>query len=104
MAVPTGTLQVYTQNNIREDLINAIYNVDPFKTPFLNMAKKTEARQTNHEWNTDALDSQDLSNNAVEGDQPSNKTLVATARRSNYCQISNKTIEISGTSQAVVAA
>jgi len=104
MTVPAGTFQVYTQNNIREDLINAIYNVDPFKTPFLNMAKKTEARQTNHEWNTDALDSQDLSNNAVEGDQPSNKTLVATARRSNYCQISNKTIEISGTSQAVVAA
>jgi hypothetical protein len=40
MTVPTNTLQVYTQTNIREDLIDAIYNVDPFKTPFFNMCKK----------------------------------------------------------------
>jgi hypothetical protein len=48
MTVPTNTFQVYTQVNIREDLINAIYNVDPFKTPLLNMAKKAEANQTYH--------------------------------------------------------
>lgn len=68
MTVPTGTLQAFTQVNIREDLINLVYNVDPFKTPFLNMCKKTKAEQTNHEWNTDALDAQNLNNAAVEGD------------------------------------
>jgi Family of unknown function (DUF5309) len=104
LSVPTNTFQTFTQKNIREDLINAIYNVDPFKTPFLNMAKKAKAEQTNHEWNTDALASQNLSNNAVEGDTPSNISLVPTARLGNYTQISNKTVEISGTSQAVVAA
>ena len=46
MTVPANTFQVYTQVNIREDLINAIYNVDPYKTPFLNMTKKAEANQT----------------------------------------------------------
>lgn len=104
MTVPSGTLQVYTQTNIREDLINAIYNVDPFKTPFLNMCKKTEARQTYHEWDTDSLAAQNLSNAAVEGDNPTNITLAPTARMGNNCQISNKTIQISGTSQSVVAA
>jgi len=49
MAVPTNTNQTFTQVNIREDLIDAIYNVDPFKTPFLNMCKKGKATQTLHE-------------------------------------------------------
>lgn len=104
MTVPSNTFQTYSQANIREDLINSIYNVDPFKTPLLNMAKKTEAKQTNHEWNTDSLAAQNLSNAAVEGDVPSNTTVAPTARMGNYTQISNKTIQISGTSQAVVAA
>lgn len=104
MTVPSGTFQVYTQVNIREDLINAIYNVDPIKTPFFNMCKKTEANQTYHEWNTDSLDAQDLNNAAVEGDNPTNKTVTPTVRLGNYTQISTKTIQISGTSQAVKAA
>lgn len=104
MVVPTGTFQVYTQVNIREDLINAIYNVDPYKTPFLNMIKKAEANQTFHEWNIDALAAQNLANAQVEGDQPANITVAPTGRNGNYTQISGKTIEISGTSQAVIAA
>lgn len=104
MTVPTGTFQVYTQVNIREDLIDAIYNVDPFKTPFLNMAKRTSAKQTLHSWDTDALDAQNLANAAVEGDDPSNITVTPAVKLSNDTQISEKTIQISGTSQAVVAA
>jgi hypothetical protein len=104
MTVPANTFQVYTQVNIREDLINAIYNVDPYKTPLLNMAKKAEANQTFHEWNTDSLAAQNLGNAQVEGDVPSNIVVAPTVRLGNYCQISGKTIEISGTSQAVVAA
>src|SRR5581483_2717972 len=104
MTVPTNTLQVYTQTNIREDLIDAIYNVDPFKTPLFNMAKKAEARQTYHEWDIDALASQNTGNAAVEGDNPTNIALAATGRMGNYLQISTKTIQISGTSQSVVAA
>lgn len=104
MTVPTNTLQVYTQVNIREDLINTIYNVDPFKTPFLSMAKKGKANQTYHEWDTDSLAAQNLANAAVEGDTPTATTLSPTTRLGNYTQISTKTISISGTSQAVKAA
>ncbi len=104
MTVPTNTLQVYTQTNIREDLIDLIYNVDPFKTPLFNMSKKGEAKQTYHEWDIDALAAQNTANAAVEGDNPTNIALTATARVGNYCQISSKTIQISGTSQSVIAA
>jgi hypothetical protein len=104
MSVPSNTFQTFTQVNIREDLINAIYNVDPFKTPLLNMAKKTQAKQTNHEWNTDSLADQSLTNNAVEGDDPGSQSLTPSVRLGNYTQISNKIVQISGTSQAVVAA
>jgi hypothetical protein len=104
VTVPSNTFQVYTQTNIREDLGNKIMNVDPFKTPLLNMAKKTSANQTYHEWNTDSLAAQNLSNAAVEGDNPTNITVAPTVRLGNYTQISQKTIQISGTSQAVVAA
>lgn len=104
MGVPTGTFQVYTQTNVREDLIDAIYNVDPYKTPFLNMAKRASAKQTFHQWDTDALDAQSLSNAAVEGDDPSNITVTPAVKLGNYTQISEKTIQISGTSQAVIAA
>lgn len=104
MTVPTNTLQVYTQTNIREDLIDAIYNVAPFKTPFFNMCKKAEAKQTYHEWDTDSLANQNLGNAAVEGDNPTNIAVTPTTRLGNYTQISTKTIQISGTSQSVVAA
>lgn len=104
MTVPTSTLQTYTQVNIREDLTDFIYNVDPFKTPLFNMAKKGEAKQTFHEWDVDALASQDTTNARVEGDNPTNIAVTATGRLGNYTQISTKTIQISGTSQSVVAA
>ena len=104
MTVPTNTLQVYPQTNIREDLSDLIYNVAPFKTPFFNMCKKGKATQTYHEWDTDTLAAQNLGNAAVEGDNPTNTQLTPTTRLGNYCQISTKTIQISGTSQSVVAA
>jgi hypothetical protein len=104
MSVPANTFQTYTQKNIREDLIDAIYNVDPFKTPLLNMAKKDKAQQTYHEWDTDSLAAQNLGNAAIEGDNPTSQTLTPTARMGNNTQISTKTVQISGTSQSVVAA
>lgn len=104
MAVPSNTYQTYTQTNIREDLSNLIFNVDPFKTPILNMTKKNKAAQSNHEWDTDSLAAQNLANAQVEGDDPTAQVLAPTARMGNYVQTSNKVVQLSGKSQAVVAA
>lgn len=104
MTVPTNTDQTFTQTNIREDLEDLIYNVDPFRTPIFNMAKKGEAKQTFHEWDVDALAAQNANNAAVQGDNPTNISLTPTGRMGNYTQIPTKAIQISGTLQAVVAA
>jgi hypothetical protein len=104
MSVPSNTYQTYTQTNIREDLSNLIFNVDPYKTPLLNMAKKNRATQGNHEWDTDSLAAQNLANAQVEGDDPQAQVLTPTARMGNYVQTSNKVVQLSGKSQAVVAA
>lgn len=104
MSVPSNTYQTYTQTNIREDLSNLIFNVDPYKTPLLNMAKKNRATQGNHEWDTDSLAAQNLNNAQVEGDDPQAQVLTPTARMGNYVQTSNKVVQLSGKSQAVVAA
>lgn len=104
MAVPTNTDQTYSQTNVREDLEDLVYNVDPYKTPLFNTARRAEATQTYHEWDIDALAAQNKNNAAVQGDNPTNIALTPTARVGNYTQISVKTIQLSGTLQAVVAA
>lgn len=104
MAVPSNTTQTYSQTNIREDLSDLIFNVDPFKTPLFNMAKKAKATQGYYEWDTDSLAAQNLSNAQIEGDDPTSQVLTPTARMGNYVQTSNKVVQLSGKSQAVVAA
>lgn len=104
MGVPSNTEQTFTQNNIREDLMNAVYNVDPFETPIFNMARRLKAENVYHEWNIDALDAQNTSNAQIQGDDASNDSLNASARLGNYTQISRKTVGIARTSAAVRAA
>lgn len=104
MTVPTNAEQTYGQVNIREDMIDTIFNVTPYETPLLTLIKKTKAKQTYHEWNTDALAAQNLSNAAVEGDDATALALTPTTRLGNYTQISTKVVTVSGTSQQVVAA
>ena len=62
---------------------------------------KGKATATNHEWQTDALASAVLTNAAVEGDTASDATLGVTTRAGNKTQISQKTVKISGTLEAV---
>src|SRR6185312_5948298 len=104
MAVPTNTLQTYTQTDIREDLSNMVYNVDPFETPILNLAKRTKCENIYHEWDTDQLAAQDLTNAQIQGDDATAIALTPTARLGNYTQILRKVVSIAGTSQAVRAA
>ena len=49
MAVPGNTVQTLTRTNMREDLENAIYALDPVATTILSMAKKMTASAKYHE-------------------------------------------------------
>lgn len=104
MTVPTNTTQTFSQANIREDLIDLIFNVDPYACPIVNRAKKVKAEQRNHEWDTDIIPTQNLSNLQIEGDDATADSQNATARLGNYCAISRKTVALSGSLQAVRSA
>lgn len=103
MAVPTNTVTAFSAIGNREDLANAIYDISPTDTPFLSRAQRNKATGVFHEWQTDALEAAGA-NRKIEGDDATANTFVATTRMGNYCQISSKTISVSGTQRAVNAA
>lgn len=103
MAVPTNTVTTVSAIGNREDLVNIIYDISPMDTPFLSEASKGSASAVYHEWQTDALDAA-AANRQVEGDDATANTFVATTRVGNYCQISRKTVSVSGTQRTVDSA
>ena len=96
-----ATYQTYTAIGQREDLSDVIYNISPTETPFLNSVGKSKATAVYHEWQTDSLAAVNTSNAAVEGATASDATISPTTRVGNRTQISQKTIKISGTLDAV---
>ena len=85
----------------REDLTDIIYNISPTETPFMSSIGKTKATAVYHEWQTDSLAAATTANAAVEGADATSATLSPTVRLGNYTQIVQKTVQVSGTLDAV---
>jgi hypothetical protein len=101
MAIATNTRTTYDAIGIREDLSNIIYNISPMDTPFLSGVGKGSADNTLFEWQTDELTAA-AANQQLEGDDSMNALAVAEPTRlTNYCQISYKAVQSSGTAEAV---
>jgi len=100
MTVPTNTVSTYSTVGDREDLTDMIYDISPTETPFMSGIARDKASGVFHEWQTDVLEAA-ASNRAIEGDDPTAKTYAATTRIGNYCQISQKTVIVSGTASAI---
>ena len=97
--MPTFTR--YDAVGAREDLTDVIYNISPQDTPIMSSIGKTKATAVYHEWQTDSLAAVDTANALVEGADASAATLSPTTRIGNYTQIVGKTIQVSGTLEAV---
>ena len=97
----TNAFDTYTAKGNREDLIDAIFNIDPDDTPFLSGIPRVGATATNHEWQTDSLASPDGANAQLEGKQTERRAVTPTTRLSNINQISDKDATITGTQQIV---
>jgi len=95
------TFTAHTAIGQREDLIDVIYDISPTETPILSTLARTKATAVYHEWQTDVLAAATTENAAVEGADPSAATISPTVRLGNYCQIAQKTIQISNTLEAV---
>ena len=70
------------------------------QTPVLNMASKSKATNTLHEWQVQELAAA-AANAQAEGDDLTAKTVTVTARLTNRTQISAKKVVVSGTQQAM---
>lgn len=101
MAAPTNTFLTTAAIGNREDLTDIIYRISPTQTPVLNMASKSKATNTLHEWQTQELAAAVTNNAQVEGDDLTAKTVTVTARLTNRTQISAKKVVVSGTQQAM---
>lgn len=97
--MPTFTR--YDAVGAREDLSDVIYDISPQDTPIMSSIGKTKATAVYHEWQTDSLAAATTANAAVEGADATAATLSPTTRIGNYTQIVQKTIQVSGTLEAV---
>ena len=100
MAQAAGTTDTFDLIGLAEDVEDVIYNITPTETPALTMSKRIKATAVNHQWQTDTLAAA-AANRAVEGDDSTYATASPTTMLSNYCQISRKTVMVSGTADAV---
>ncbi len=88
----------------REDLVDIVYNVDPWDCPFITRIPPTSATAVLHEWPIDSLRSPNASNAVVEGDEATINASVNPVRRTNYVQLLNETTMVSNTQEYVIQA
>lgn len=100
MAQPTNTFDSYDAVGIREDLSDIITNISPEETPFYTKCRKTSAKNTLVEWQTDALRSS-AANAHIEGDDTSADAATATTRLNNRTQIFKNAVTVPDTDEGL---
>jgi hypothetical protein len=100
MATPANTVSTVEIKGQREDLIDVIYNIDPYDTPFLSAVPTGTAKAITHEWQTDELRNPAV-NARIEGEDATIKPGSYTSMLNNYCQISDETLQVTGTADKV---
>jgi len=100
MAQPSNTFDSYDAVGIREDLSDVIYNVSPEETPFYSKCKKTTARNTFTEWQTDSLRASGA-NSHIEGDVTTAEARTATSRLGNYTNIFKNAVVVPDTDEGL---
>ena len=100
MAQPSNTFDSYDAVGIKEDLSDVIYNVTPEATPFYSKCRKSSAKNTFVEYQTDTLRASGV-NAHIEGDATTAAARTATTRLGNYTQIFKDAVVIPDTDQGL---
>ena len=103
MAKVTNAFDTYTATSDREQLSDIIYNISPMSTPFMSSIGKTNVRNVQFDWQTEALPTAS-GTGQLEGFELSRAASTATVREVNYCQISSRDATVTGTQNASDAA
>ena len=94
----------YDAKGNREDLSNSIYNIDPFDTPILSMARRRNVKARTFDWQTEFLPVVDPNNAQIEGFELVRSASTPTVRLSNVTQISKRDATVTGSQEASDAA
>jgi hypothetical protein len=100
----TNAFTTYQAKGNREDLANAIFNIDPVDTIFLSMSDTRSITNVMFDWQTEKLPAVDFANADVEGFQLTRKASTPTVRVNNIAQISHRDATVSGTQEQADAA
>ena len=77
MAKVTNAFTTYNAQANREDLSNAIYNIDPFDTPVMSAIRRRNVKNRIFDWQTEFLPLVNLANAQFEGFQLSQRPVPA---------------------------
>lgn len=107
MAQVTGTTwtngiasSITMATNVREDLEDVIFLLDPMDTWALSNLDRVKASAVYHEWLADTL-AAPATNRQIEGDDVSYTTATPARRLGNWTQIAYKTFAVSDTLESV---
>ena len=100
MTQVANTFDSYDAVGIKEDLSDVIYNITPDDTPLYSACKKTKAKNTLVEWQTDTLRSSGA-NAHVEGDETAFEAATATTRLNNRTQIFKNAVVVPDTDEGL---
>ncbi len=103
MALPVNTFTAFDAIGNREDLSDAIWDVDPTETPFGSNIPRVDATAVNHEWQTGGIDAA-TTQGYLEGDDATADAANATVRLNNRTHIFRKVISVTGTQREVRSA
>jgi hypothetical protein len=99
MTQTAGSTDTFDSAALKESLDSVIWDLFPADTFFISNVDKVNVGNTQHQWVFDKLAAA-AANKQLEGDAFTAATLVTATRVSNYTQISNKSILLTGTHQA----
>lgn len=100
----TNAFTTYEAVGNREDLSNAIYNIDPFDTPVMSAIRRRNVKNRLFDWQTEFLPTVNPNNAQVEGFVLSNQPAQPTIRQNNVTQISERDATVSGSQEESDAA
>jgi hypothetical protein len=104
MAKVTNAFTTYQAVGNREDLSNAIYNIDPFDTPVMSAIRRRNVKNRIFDWQTENLPIVNPNNAQQEGFVLANSPAQPTIRQNNVTQISERDATVSGTQEESDAA
>jgi hypothetical protein len=100
----TNAFTTYQAVGNREDLSNAIYNIDPFDTPVMSAIRRRNVKNRIFDWQTENLPIVNPNNAQFEGFVLANSPAQPTIRQNNVTQISERDATVSGTQEESDAA